>query len=212
MLSVCEIYRSIQGESSFTGYPCVFVRLGGCNLQCDYCDTQYAREKGTPMPENAVLERVESYRCGLVEVTGGEPLLQQETPELVKTLLQEGHTVLVETNGSLDIRRLPEGAIRIMDIKCPGSGMSEYNRWENIAALKKTDEIKFVVSDDSDYRWMKDVIQTRLSRSEASISVSPVHGKMDAARLAEFILRDRLNVRLQIQLHKILWPPEERGR
>jgi len=164
------------------------------------------------MPENAVLERIESFECGLVEVTGGEPLLQKETPELVKILLQRGHTVLVETNGSLDIRRLPDGAVRIMDIKCPGSGMSEHNRWENITALTKRDEIKFVVSDDSDYRWMKNVIRTRLSRSEASLSASPVHGKMDAARLAESILGDRLNVRFQIQLHKILWPLEDRGR
>lgn len=212
MLSVCEIFYSIQGESSFAGYPCVFVRLGGCNLDCVYCDTRYSREKGSPMTENAVMERVEGYRCGLVEVTGGEPLLQEETPEFVKILLQRGHTVLVETNGSCDIRRLPEGVIRIMDIKCPGSGMSEHNLWENIPALEKTDEIKFVVSDESDYRWMKDIIQTRLSRSPAPVSASPAHGKMNAARLAELILRDRLNIRLQVQLHRILWPQVERGR
>ena len=164
------------------------------------------------MTENAVMERVEGYRCGLVEVTGGEPLLQEETPEFVKILLQRGHTVLVETNGSCDIRRLPEGVIRIMDIKCPGSGMSKHNLWENIPALEKTDEIKFVVSDESDYRWMKDIIQTRLSRSPAPVSASPAHGKMNAARLAELILRDRLNIRLQVQLHRILWPQVERGR
>jgi len=164
------------------------------------------------MPLNAVLERVESYKCGLVEITGGEPLLQPETPELAEALLRCGHTVLVETNGSCDIRLLPEGAVRIMDIKCPGSGMSAKNRWENIAALRDSDEIKFVVGDDSDYQWMKEVILSSLSGSKASIVATPVHGKMDATRLAEWILRDRMNVRLQLQLHKVLWPNEERGR
>jgi 7-carboxy-7-deazaguanine synthase len=212
MLQVSEIFHSIQGESSFAGFPCVFIRLAGCNLQCSYCDTGYSREGGTPMSVPAALERIESYGCGLVEITGGEPMLQEETPELAGALLRSGHSVLVETNGSVDIRGLPEGAVRIMDIKCPASGMSRNNRWENIAALRAADEVKFVVSDEPDYRWMTGVIQERLSGSRASIAVTPAHGRINPALLAEWMLRDRLAIRLQLQVHKILWPFEERGR
>lgn len=212
MLRVSEIFFSIQGESSFAGFPCVFIRLAGCNLECAYCDTRYSREGGTSMSIPAALESIESYGCGLVEITGGEPLLQAETPELAEALLRSGHTVLVETNGSIDISGLPEGAIRIMDIKCPGSGMSRNNLWDNIAYLGDKDEVKFVVSDESDYRWMTEVIRARLSCSKASIAATPAHGRMNPALLAEWMLRDRLAVRLQLQVHKILWPLEERGR
>jgi 7-carboxy-7-deazaguanine synthase len=212
MLSVSEIFHSIQGESSFAGYPCGFVRLAGCNLRCVYCDTRYAYDNGTVMSIDRIVDRLGDFQCGLVEITGGEPLCQEDTPALAQTLLRSGHTVLVETNGTLDIRRLPEGAIRIMDIKCPGSGESHMTRWDNLDYLKECDEVKFVIGDESDYQWMKDVIRTRGLSEPLSIIASPVHGKMEPARLAELMLQDRLHVRLQPQLHKILWPAAERGR
>lgn len=212
MLSVSEIFYSIQGESSFAGFPCGFVRLAGCNLRCAYCDTRYAYDNGTVMSIDQILDRLGDFQCGLVEITGGEPLCQEDTPALAKTLLRSGHTVIVETNGTLDIRRLPEGAIRIMDIKCPGSGESRKMRWDNLDDLADPDEVKFVISDESDYRWMKDVIKTRRLSKPLSIIASPAHGKMEPAGLAELILRDRLNVRLRLQLHKILWPAAEGGR
>jgi len=212
MLSVSEIFYSIQGESSFAGFPCGFVRLAGCNLRCVYCDTRYAYDNGTLMSIDQILDRLSDFHCGLVEITGGEPLCQEDTPVLANTLLQSGHKVIVETNGTLDIRRLPEGAIRIMDVKCPGSGESRRMRWDNLDDLKDHDEVKFVISDESDYHWMKDVIKTRRLSEPLSIIASPAHGKMKPERLAELILQDRLNVRLRLQLHKILWPAAERGR
>jgi 7-carboxy-7-deazaguanine synthase len=212
MLSVSEIFYSIQGESSFTGLPCGFVRLAGCNLRCVYCDTRYAYDDGRVMSIDQIVDQLVDFQCGLVEITGGEPLCQEDTPALAKTLLQNGNTVIVETNGTVDISRLPEGTIRIMDIKCPGSGENGKMRWENLNALADNDEIKFVISDESDYYWMKDMIKTHRISKSISIIASPAHGKMEPARLAELILQDRLNVRLQLQLHKILWPAAERGR
>jgi 7-carboxy-7-deazaguanine synthase len=212
MLSVSEIFYSIQGESSFAGFPCGFVRLAGCNLRCDYCDTRYAYDEGTPMSIDRIMDRIAGFQCGLVEITGGEPLCQEETPDLAKALMAGGHTVIIETNGTLDVRRLPEGTVRIMDIKCPGSGESGKMNWDNLDDLEEPDEVKFVISDEPDYRWMKEVIKTRLFSRPVSIIASPAHEKMNPARLAELILQDRLNVRFQVQLHKILWPGAERGR
>jgi 7-carboxy-7-deazaguanine synthase len=212
MFSVCEIFYSLQGESSFAGFPCVFVRLAGCNLRCVYCDTRYAYNNGTAMSIDQILARLGQWRCGLVEITGGEPLCQDDTPFLAETLLRRGCKVLVETNGTLDIGCLPEGAIRIMDIKCPGSGESAKIRWENLDSLKAPDQVKFVISDESDYLWMKNVIRAHPLPDSVTIIASPAHGKMEPARLAESILTDHLNVRFQLQLHKILWPTAESGR
>jgi 7-carboxy-7-deazaguanine synthase len=213
MLSVSEIFYSIQGESSFSGYPCVFVRLAGCNLRCTYCDTRYAyEEKGTAMSAEQIVDRIQTHRCNLVEVTGGEPLLQEETPTLAEALLQNEFSVLVETNGTQDIGRLPKDVIRIMDIKCPGSGETQKMDWNNIQKLRYNDEVKFVIGDQDDYRWAKDVVQKRRLGDKVSILFSPVHGKLDPADMADWILEDRLRVRFQLQLHKILWPSEERGR
>jgi 7-carboxy-7-deazaguanine synthase len=212
MLKISEIFYSIQGESAFIGFPCVFVRLAGCNLRCAYCDTRYAYEKGADWSVGQIMDRIQAYSCTLVEITGGEPLLQDETPALADALLQKGYAVLVETNGTLDIGRLPKGAKRIMDVKCPGSGEAEKTDWDNILKLRRGDEIKFVIIDENDYRWTKDVIQKRRLDAKAVLLFSPVHGKLDPAKLAEWILGDHLHARLQLQLHKILWPSAERGR
>jgi 7-carboxy-7-deazaguanine synthase len=212
MLFVSEIFHSLQGESSYVGYPCVFIRLSGCNLRCAYCDTRQAYEGGTEMSIGQILDRVLSRQCGLVEITGGEPLLQDETPALAASLLQKGSAVLVETNGTQDIGLLPGGVIRIMDIKCPGSGESGKTDWNNIRNLRNTDEIKFVISHKDDFDWAKNVIQKHGLDVKASILFSPVHGKLNPAELANWILEDRLRVRFQLQLHKILWPGWERGR
>lgn len=211
MLWVSEIFYSIQGESSFAGYPFVFIRLSGCNLRCTYCDTRYAYENGEALSINEIIQKIHAFKCPLVEVTGGEPLLQEETPELVETLLQN-YTVLVETNGTKDISILPEKAIRIMDIKCPGSGQSQYTDWENLSRLRKQDEVKFVLLDEIDYEWAKEVINKFQLAQKSNILFSPVYGKLSSSDLAEWILRDRLPVRLQLQLHKILWPHLERGK
>jgi len=212
MLWVSEIFYSIQGESSYAGYPCGFIRLSGCNLRCTYCDTTYVYENGDLLSIEEIIQKIHSFGSPLVEVTGGEPLLQEETPELVKTLLCENYTVLVETNGTKDISVLPEKAIRIMDIKCPGSGQDHFMDWENISRLRKKDEVKFVLMDEKDYQWAKGIIEKFQLRKKAHILFSPVYGKLSPSDLAEWILRDRLPVRLQIQLHKILWPHIERGK
>jgi 7-carboxy-7-deazaguanine synthase len=212
MLNVSEIFYSIQGESAFIGFPCVFIRLAGCNLRCGYCDTRYAYEKGEDMSIGRIIDRIQAYSCKLVEITGGEPLLQDETPDLAKALLQKGCTVLVETNGTRDIGRLPKGVKRIMDVKCPGSGEADKTDWDNVPKLRRDDEIKFVVGNEIDYQWAKGVARKRHLDSKASLLFSPVHGKLDPAKLAEWILEDHLQARLQLQLHKILWPSAERGR
>jgi len=209
VLKVNEIFYSIQGESGYAGLPCVFIRLTGCNLRCDYCDTAYAYDEGEDLPVSEILERVKSYNCQLVEITGGEPLLQRETPGLATALLQEGYQVLVETNGSKDIDILPDGAICIMDIKCPGSGEATQMDWDNLNRLKSGDQVKFVLTDENDYLWAN----THLSGIPERVDVflSPVQGKLDPAQLAEWMLMDRVRGHLHLQLHKILWPDEERG-
>jgi len=209
-MKVHEIFYSIQGESYYAGRPCTFVRLTGCNLRCTYCDTEYAYDEGEEKTVEAILSAVEQFGCRLVEITGGEPLLQHECPALIQTLIDRGCTVLVETNGSLDIRVLPSKAIRIMDIKCPSSGMSERMDLHNLDSLQGKDEVKFVIQDRRDYEWA-----TRtLNRSEPRhwrVSFSPVHNVLPLKTLAGWILEDRLDVRLQPQLHKFIWPDVDKG-
>lgn len=210
-MKINEIYRSIQGESTYAGQPCVFVRTTGCNLRCEWCDTAYAFEEGQEMSLEAVLAQVKTYSCRLVELTGGEPLLQKEAPLLITKLLDRGTTVLVETSGSLDIQPIDPRAIIIMDIKCPGSGMSEAMRWENIPALKPADQVKFVIKDRADYDWAVGILKRYPTLRQQVILFSPVFGAMEPHRLAEWILEDGLLVQLQLQLHKYIWHPEARG-
>jgi 7-carboxy-7-deazaguanine synthase len=212
-LKVNEIFYSIQGESSYAGRPCVFVRLTGCNLRCSYCDTQYAYDEGDLLEIGEILKRVASYKCTLVEVTGGEPLIQKETPSLIHNLLEEGHEVLLETNGSQDIGQVDERCVKIMDIKCPTSGEEGKSDLKNLALLADTDEIKFVIGDRGDYDYAKKILISMARRPSGvnHVHFSPVFGKMDSGLLAEWIMADHLDVRLHLQLHKILWDPEKRG-
>jgi 7-carboxy-7-deazaguanine synthase len=211
-LMVSEIFRSVQGESSFAGFPCVFVRLAGCNLSCRYCDSRYAREDGEEVPLSEVLDRVSAHGIELAEITGGEPLFQPETPTLAGALRDMGHVVLVETNGSLDISVLPDGVIRIMDIKCPSSGETDRVLWENIWKLKADDEVKFVIADRHDYEWARGIIMERFAHTKIKILLSTVYGELPPRHLVEWILEDKLKARFQLQLHKYIWPRESRGR
>ena len=211
MIKINEIFYSIQGESSHAGRPCVFVRFSGCNLQCSYCDTGYAREEGKSFPLHQVLEKVVSYGCSLVEITGGEPLLQPEAPVLIEQLLDQGYEVLVETNGTRDIGEIDSRACRILDLKCPGSGQSESVRWENLKKLSPKDEVKFVILNRDDYEWAGSVVQEYGLAGCVQVLFSPVCGKLSPSALSEWILEDRLPVRLQLQLHKYIWPAKTRG-
>ena len=210
-MKITEIYKSIQGESSFAGLPCVFVRTTGCNLRCVWCDTEYAFYGGQKLSVDEVVEKVESYDCNLVEITGGEPLLQKEVPQLARKLLDKNHTVLIETSGERDISVLDEKVIKIMDLKCPGSGETERNRWENLAFLTPNDEVKFVIKDRADYDWALDVIKKHNLEELVKILFSPVHGELDLSDMADWILKDGLRVRFQIQLHKIIWSPQAKS-
>jgi 7-carboxy-7-deazaguanine synthase len=210
-MKINEIYKSIQGESTYAGQPCVFIRTTGCNLRCDWCDTTHAFYEGREMTVEAILARVEASACRLVELTGGEPLLQKEAPLLVKNLLDAGYTVLIETSGSLDIRSMDPRAIVIMDIKCPGSGMSDAMRWENIEALRPGDQVKFVIKDRADYDWAAEVLAKYPVLSQHVVLFSPVFGVLDPRYLADWILEDGRSVHFQLQLHKYIWHPEARG-
>ena len=211
MLQVNEIFHSIQGESTHAGRPCVFVRLTGCNLRCVWCDTAYAFHEGQPMSVGEVVERVAAYGCDLVEITGGEPLLQADAIPLMRELRRRGHAVLVETGGSLPIDAVPRGVGRIVDIKCPGSGEDDRNRWENLDELRPGDELKFVLADRADYCWASGQIESRKLGRNCPVLLSPVHGALDPAQLARWVLEDGLPVRVQLQLHKLLWPGVDRG-
>jgi 7-carboxy-7-deazaguanine synthase len=211
VLKVNEIFYSIQGESSHAGRPCVFVRLTWCNLRCSWCDTAYAFEEGSDRTVGAVLDRVAGFGTRYVLVTGGEPLAQDGVHDLIGELLDRGHEVAVETGGSLDILPLDRRVMIVMDLKCPGSGMSERNRWENLQHLKPTDEVKLVIADRRDYEWTRATIRRHGLAERCGLLLSPVHGVMDPRPLAEWILEDRLPVRLQIQVHKYVWPPGMRG-
>jgi len=200
MLTINEIFHSVQGESTYAGRPCVFVRLTACDLRCSWCDTPYAFHEGKKRNLDDVLREVESYECPLVEVTGGEPLLQEEVYPLMELLVAMGKTVLLETGGHRSIARVPAEVVAVLDVKCPGSGESHRNCWENLANVRRHDEVA------------RDVISERsLSGRVAAIHLSPVHGVLDAKTLAEWVIADRLPVRLQLQLHKYIWSPDTRG-
>ena len=210
-MRVTEIFHSIQGESSFAGQPCVFVRLTGCPLRCTWCDTEYSFYGGTEMTVEAVCETIRGYQCRLVEVTGGEPLHQPEAPGLVERLCGEGYDVLVETSGALDVSALDPRARLIVDIKCPGSGMVERMRWGNMHQLRAKDEAKFVIKDRADYEWACSVLKEYDLAGRCTVLFGPVFGQLDPRQLAEWILADRVPVRLQMQLHKYIWSPDMKG-
>ena len=210
-LQVNEIFYSIQGESTYTGRPCVFIRLTACNLRCRWCDTEYAFYEGEALTIEQVLERVRAYKCPLVEITGGEPLLQEGVHPLIDRLLLEGYEVLIETGGSLDVGRLDPRVVKILDLKAPGSGMERHNNLDNLRYLDRKDQVKFVVADRRDYEWAKQMMAEHALAEKAQVLLSPVFGELHPRELAEWILADRLPARLQIQLHKYLWDPEQRG-
>jgi 7-carboxy-7-deazaguanine synthase len=212
MLTINEIFHSIQGESTFAGEPCVFVRLTACDLRCSWCDTPYAFHEGRKMSIDDVLVEVDRYNCATVEVTGGEPLLQQDVFPLMSRLLETGKTVLLETGGHRSIEGVPAGVIRIVDVKCPGSGESQKMDWDNLGRLTESDQVKFVIKDRADYEFARDVVlRERLASRVTAVLFSPVHGVMDARALASWILSDALPVRLQLQAHKFIWGADVRG-
>jgi 7-carboxy-7-deazaguanine synthase len=212
MLTINEIFHSIQGESTHAGLPCVFVRLTACDLRCAWCDTPYAFTEGQKIGIDDVVERVKGFGCPLVEITGGEPLLQADVYPLMDRLLQAGHTVLVETGGHLPIDRVPAGVRRIVDVKCPASGESARNYWPNLELLAEHDEVKFVIQDRGDYEYARDVLRKYdLDRRCRAVLFSPVHGALEPRQLAAWVLADRLPVRVQLQVHKYIWGADVRG-
>jgi 7-carboxy-7-deazaguanine synthase len=209
---ITEIFKSIQGESTFAGLPCVFVRLTGCNLRCHWCDTAYAFQGGQKMTPEQVLDRVRTMGGKLVELTGGEPLIQMETFGLADSLLAEGYRVLVETSGERFVGDLARTVVKIVDVKCPGSGESGKFDLANLEVLERKDQIKFVILDERDYLYARDFLaRHRLARRVDEIIFSPVFGQLPPRQLAEWILRDDLEVRVGLQLHKFIWDPETRG-
>jgi 7-carboxy-7-deazaguanine synthase len=211
MLKVNEIYFSIQGESSKAGLPCVFVRLTYCNLRCTYCDTEYAFYEGKDYTIEQILTEVKKYQCKLVEVTGGEPLVQEECNELMKILCDDGYDVMLETGGSLPIKNVDYRVRIIMDLKCPSSGMIKKNLYENIDSIKSTDEIKFVIGSRQDYEWCKEIIKKYDLTNKCDVLFSVVFGELEPVMLVDWILEDKLKVRFQLQMHKFIWDPAAKG-
>ena len=212
LITVNEIFYSVQGESTYAGRPCVFVRLTACDLRCSWCDTAYAFHEGAKRQLSSVLDAVDEYDCRLVEVTGGEPLLQEDVYPLMQGLLERGKTVLLETGGHRNTARVPDRVVTILDVKCPGSGEAEHMDWTNLDRLRPHDEVKFVVKDRADYEYARDVIaRYNLSTRVAAVHLSPVHGVLDPRTLSEWVLADNLPVRVQLQLHKYIWDAHTRG-
>lgn len=212
MLKVNEIFYSIQGEGTSTGLPCVFVRLTYCNLRCTYCDTEYAFYDGKDMTFTEIIDEVKKYDCKLVEITGGEPLVQMdECLTLMNQLCDAGFDVMIETGGSLSIKEIDERVKIIMDLKCPSSGMEKKNLYENINYLKSTDELKFVIGSREDYDWTLEMIKKYQLINKCEILFSVVFGKLEPVQLVNWILKDKLNVRFQLQVHKFIWHPETKG-
>jgi 7-carboxy-7-deazaguanine synthase len=210
-LKVCEIFTSIQGESSHAGLLCAFVRLSTCNLRCSYCDTQYAYSEGFDLSEDDIVDQVRQAGIHLVEITGGEPLLQTEVYSLTARLLQEGHRVLLETNGSMNIKDIDKRTMVILDMKTPGSGMSDRMDLTNIEIMKHSDEIKFVLTSRDDYEWAKKMIQSYKLTNRCHILMSPAYGILQPDDLAAWMIQDRMQARLNLQLHKYIFGPERRG-
>jgi len=213
MLRVNEIFYSIQGESTFAGFPCIFIRMTGCNLRCTYCDTTYAYDQGDDIPLDSILTTVKKFDCSLIEVTGGEPLIQDETPDLISALIKNGYTVLLETNGSQDISTVDTRCTRIVDIKCPSSGMDNKIYWKNLDYITPNDQLKFVIAHRQDYLYAKKVLDAAAikRRKKLLINFSPVFNEIDLKDLAGWILADNLPVRLHIQLHKYIWGEHTKG-
>jgi 7-carboxy-7-deazaguanine synthase len=209
-MRVTEIFHSIQGESTHIGRPCVFVRLTGCNLRCVWCDSEYTFTGGTQMSIDEVLTHVHGHGCRLVEVTGGEPLAQPESFELIRRLCDDGFEVLVETSGSIDTSPVDPRAKIILDVKCPGSGEESTNHWPNLDRLREHDEVKFVIADRRDYEWARDVVASRNLR-QRTVLFSPAWDRLDLKLLAEWMLADRVPARLQTQLHKHIWGADATG-
>ena len=212
MVTINEIFYSVQGESSYAGRPCVFVRLTACDLRCSWCDTPYAFHEGAKRSVDEVLAEVDRFDCPLVEVTGGEPLLQEDVYPLLDALLGRGKQVLLETGGHRSTGRVPAEVVTILDVKCPGSGEAHRMDWTNLDRLRPHDEVKFVIKDRGDYDFAKDITQRYdLTARAAAVHFSPVHDVMDLRQLSEWVLHDRLGVRVQVQLHKYIWDPATRG-
>jgi len=211
MLKVNEIYHSIQGESSKSGLPCVFVRLTYCNLRCAYCDTEYAFYEGEDKSVEEIINEVKKYNCKLVEVTGGEPLVQNECLDLMKRLCDEGFDVMLETGGSLSIKEIDERIMIVMDLKCPSSKMEKKNMYETIACLKSGDELKFVIGNREDYEWSKEIISRYDLQNKCEVLFSVVFDELEPVSLVNWIIEDKLDVRYQLQMHKYIWHPETKG-
>ncbi len=211
MLTVNEIFKSIQGESSHTGRPCIFIRLTGCNLRCTWCDTEYAFYEGQPKSVKDIMAAIDPLGVLLVEITGGEPLLQEEVYDLMDALLAKNYEVLLETGGGVSVAKVPERVIKILDVKCPGSGEDAKNLWDNLDHLNPHDEVKFVLADRADYEWSRDVLQRRDIHQKAQVLFSPVYDTLGLKELAQWVLEDNLPVRVQTQLHKIIWGKDAIG-
>lgn len=210
-LLVNEIYKSVQGESSFSGLPCVFVRLTGCPLRCSWCDTTYGFKGGSQKTITELVDEVLSYDTPCVELTGGEPLAQKNSQDLMALLVQKGKRVLLETSGSISVADVPKEVHIIMDLKCPDSKMSHKNKLENLSYLKSSDEIKFVIASKNDYIWARDIIKEHKLESRFQLLLSPSWGELDPKDLVEWFLEDKLNCRLNLQIHKYIWDPAKKG-
>lgn len=210
-MRITEIFHSIQGESTYAGRPCVFVRLTGCPLRCSWCDTEYAFYGGQELSDEDILSQVRAFDCSLVEVTGGEPLAQPGCFPFISKLCDAGYTALIETSGAIDITNVDPRARVILDIKCPGSGMTDRMHWPNVQKLTAKDEAKFVLTNRADYEWARDIVAQYDLANRCTVLLSPAFGTLELRQLAEWVLADRLPVRVQTQLHKLIWTPDMRG-
>jgi len=211
-MRIAEIYQSIQGESSYAGLPCVFVRTTGCDLRCVWCDSEFTFSGGASMTLDDIIREVEKYNCELVELTGGEPMLQPDIYELATRLADAGHRVLIETGGHRDISRLDPRVIRIMDLKCPASGECEKNLWSNLEHLRSIDEVKFVLANRTDYEWAIETIRKHGLEGRTGLLISTAFGSLEPEKVVGWMLQDKVRARFQLQLHKYIWPPDERRR
>lgn len=211
MLTVNEIFKSIQGESTHTGRPCIFIRLTGCNLRCTWCDTEYAFYEGKPKSVQDIMDAIEPLGVPLVEITGGEPLLQDEVYDLMNALIAKHYQVLLETGGGVSVAKVPQQVIKILDVKCPGSGEDSRNLWDNLDHLNPHDEVKFVLADRADYEWSRTILQQHDVPNKAKVLFSPVYDRLDLKELAAWVLEDNLPVRVQTQLHKVIWGKDTIG-
>ena len=210
-LKINEIYYSVQGESTHTGRPCIFIRLTYCNLRCSYCDTEYAFYEGKDMEIAQIISEIQQWDCNLVEVTGGEPLFQEECIDLLHELINSNYEVMLETGGSLSISDVPKKVIKIVDFKCPSSKMEKKNLWSIVDDLQGHDEVKFVIGNREDFDWAKDRITEYSLDKICTLLFSPTFGEIDPQQIVEWILAENLPVRMQLQMHKMIWSPEEKG-